>query len=48
LLLLALPQGFDIAKKALLEFLDGFKTPVDPSDREVRTRSSHRKYQTRT
>lgn len=30
-------QGFDIAKKALLEFLDTFKTTVDPTDREVRT-----------
>lgn len=29
-------QGFDVAKKALLEFLDGFKTPVDVTDREVR------------
>lgn len=28
-------QGFDVAKKALLEFLDTFKTEVDPSDREV-------------
>lgn len=27
-------QGFDIAKKALLEFLDKFKEAVDPSDRE--------------
>jgi hypothetical protein len=40
LLVLLLPQGFDIAKKALLEFLDNFKTPVDPSDREVRPSSS--------
>jgi hypothetical protein len=29
-------QGFDVAKKALLEFLDKFKTDVDPADREVR------------
>jgi hypothetical protein len=29
-------QGFDVAKKALLEFLDKFKTEVDPADREVR------------
>jgi hypothetical protein len=29
------PQGFDIAKKALLEHLEGFKTPCDPSDREM-------------
>lgn len=29
------PQGFDVAKKALLEFLDKFKTEVDPADREV-------------
>ncbi|WIA10047.1 hypothetical protein OEZ86_000213 [Tetradesmus obliquus] len=28
-------EGFDIAKKALLEFLDDFKTPVDASDREM-------------
>jgi hypothetical protein len=28
-------QGFDVAKKALLEFLDKFKTDVDPADREV-------------
>jgi hypothetical protein len=39
-LLLLLLQGFDIAKKALLEFLDSFKTPVDPSDREVSSSSS--------
>jgi hypothetical protein len=37
---LPLLQGFDIAKKALLEFLDSFKTPVDPSDREVSSSSS--------
>lgn len=28
-------QGFDVAKQALLEFLDTFKTTVDPADREV-------------
>jgi hypothetical protein len=33
-------QGFDVAKKALLEFLDKFKTEVDPADREVRGASS--------
>jgi hypothetical protein len=32
-------QGFDVAKKALLEFLDTFKTPADPSDREVCVRA---------
>ncbi|KAI8467425.1 MAG: chaperonin complex component [Monoraphidium minutum] len=30
-----LVEGFDVAKKALLEFLDNFKETVDPSDREV-------------
>lgn len=34
-LLPLLSQGFDVAKKALLEFLDKFKTDVDPADREV-------------
>jgi hypothetical protein len=28
-------QGFDVAKKALLEFLDNFKEPADASDREL-------------
>jgi len=28
-------KGFDVAKKALLEFLDSFKTAVDAGDREV-------------
>jgi hypothetical protein len=28
-------QGFDVAKRALLEFLDGFKEQVDPNDREM-------------
>jgi hypothetical protein len=28
-------QGFDVAKKALLEFLDAFKEGVDVSDREA-------------
>jgi hypothetical protein len=32
-------QGFDVAKKALLEFLDKFKTDVDPADREVSSSS---------
>lgn len=30
-----LPQGFDIAKKAVLEYLDNFAEPADPSDREL-------------
>lgn len=28
-------QGFDVAKQALLDFLDAFKTTADPADREV-------------
>lgn len=28
-------QGYEIAKKDLLEFLDGFKEVIDPSDRET-------------
>lgn len=28
-------EGFDVAKQALLEFLDTFKTAVDPADREL-------------
>ncbi len=28
-------QGFEVAKKALLTFLDDFKEPVDGTDREV-------------
>ncbi len=28
-------QGYEIAKKDLLEFLDGFKEAIDPSDRET-------------
>jgi hypothetical protein len=31
--LFACPQGYEIAKKDLLEFLDGFKEAVDPTDR---------------
>lgn len=28
-------QGYDIAKKALLTFLESFRVPVKPSDRDV-------------
>lgn len=28
-------QGFEVAKKATLEFLETFKTPVDVTDREL-------------
>ncbi len=31
----ASPQGFEIAKKALLQFLDDFKEPVTDGDREA-------------
>lgn len=30
-------EGFEVGKKALLEFLDNFKKTVDPSDREILT-----------
>ena len=33
--LLALAQGYDIAKRATMEFLDSFAEAVDPEDREI-------------
>ena len=33
--LLAPAQGFDVAKRATMEFLDSFAEAVDPEDREI-------------